>query len=129
MSPGTSFFPPNLNKDAKDFIDDLSDVRMFSTDLYAYIDNELFKFKQFKDLQFHSIEKATDEIISSVIGIKEHIIGNLESEYKELVNFLKKTQLQFKKGISFLDSTLRTIHPNDKLCRNELQNLEKKLLG
>lgn len=102
-------------------------MRIFSTSLYAYIDNELFKLKQFKDLQFENIEKATNEMIESILDIKNHITSNLETEYKELFSFLKKAQIQFSKGITFFDNTLRSIHPNDKLTKSELQNLEKKL--
>lgn len=120
----------NLNqvkKDAKIFIDDLSDLRMSSTSLYAFIDNELFKVKQFKESQFNSIESVTNEMISGIIDIKNHIVGNLECEYKDCVSFLKKIQLQFNKSINLFDTTLRTMHPQHKLSKNDLNNLEKKL--
>ena len=120
----------NLNqpkKDAKIFIDDLSDLRMSSTSLYAFIDNELFKVKQLKEMQFNSIENVTNEMISGIIDIKSHIMSNLECEYKDLVSFLKKIQLQFNKSINLFDNTLRTMHPHHKQSKNDLTNLEKKL--
>ena len=124
-----SDFHKRSKKDAKEFIDDLSELRMCSTNLFAYLDNEHFKVKQLKDLQFHSIEQAAKEIIDSVIELKDHIISNLESEYNDLIGFLKKAQCQFNKGISIFDTTLKTIHPNDKLTKYELLALEKKLIN
>ena len=55
-----------IGKNAKEFISEIADLRMFSTSLYAYIDNELFKLKQLKDSQFENIEKSTNEMIESI---------------------------------------------------------------